>query len=113
MLNSNKTLRKLELEGNQLGPKSITEFGKMLRYNKTLKSLDLESNQLTTGGTEFYGIYEFVEFFDYNTTLLSLNLANNDLDTECGNLIAQKLKNNTSLIDLDFSCNNFSMEDSR
>ena len=28
-------------------------------------------------------------------------------------MIATKLKNNTSLIDLDFSCNNFTMEDSR
>lgn len=46
MLNSNKTLRKLELEGNQLGPKTISEFGKTLKYNKNtaLKYLDLESN---------------------------------------------------------------------
>lgn len=36
MLNTNKTLRKLELEGNNLGPKSISEFGKMLKYNTTL-----------------------------------------------------------------------------
>jgi len=85
----------------------------MLKRNTGLTSLDLESNQLTTGGSEFYGIYKFVEFLDYNTTLLSLNLANNDLDEECGRMIATKLKNNTTLIDLDFSCNNFTMEDSR
>jgi len=28
-------------------------------------------------------------------------------------MISTKLKNNTSLADLDFSCNNFTMEDSR
>jgi len=28
-------------------------------------------------------------------------------------MISTKLKNNTSLTDLDFSCNNFTMEDSR
>ena len=46
MLNTNKHLRKLELEGNNLGPKTISEFGKMLKYNKEtgLRSLDLESN---------------------------------------------------------------------
>jgi hypothetical protein len=44
MLNSNHSLRKLELEGNLLGPKSATEFGKALKNNKTLKFLDLESN---------------------------------------------------------------------
>mmetsp|Transcript_13389 Transcript_13389/g.20939 ORF Transcript_13389/g.20939 Transcript_13389/m.20939 type:complete len:94 (+) Transcript_13389:271-552(+) len=31
ILHTNKTLRKLELEGNQLGPKSAAEFGKSLK----------------------------------------------------------------------------------
>ena len=44
MLHDNKTLRKLELEGNLLGPKSIMAFGAALKVNKTLKYLDLESN---------------------------------------------------------------------
>lgn len=77
MLNTNKTLRKLELEGNLLGPKSATEFGKALKNNTTLKYLDLESNQLTVDGQELRGIYDLVAFLDHNTTLLSLNLANN------------------------------------
>jgi len=44
ILYNNKVLRKLELEGNNLGPKSAKEFGKALRINKTLQFLDLESN---------------------------------------------------------------------
>jgi len=36
ILYNNTTLRKLELEGNGLGPKSAKEFGKALRVNKTL-----------------------------------------------------------------------------
>ena len=36
MLNTNKTLRKLELEGNLMGPNSAAEFGKALKNNKTL-----------------------------------------------------------------------------
>ena len=45
MLNSNRTLRKLELEGNVLGPRSIAMLGQTLKKNEVnLKYLDLESN---------------------------------------------------------------------
>lgn len=47
VLKENKTLRKIELEGNNLGPASAREFGNALMVNTTLRSLDLESNQLT------------------------------------------------------------------
>jgi len=108
MLRTNKTLRKIELEGNILGPKSASEFGKALKENKTLKYLDLESNNLTVDGQEFRGIYDLVEFLDNNTTLLSLNLANNSMDEECGRMFREKLETNFTLIDFDFSMNNFS-----
>ena len=77
MLYTNKTLRKLELEGNSLGPKTALEFGKALKKNKTLKFLNLESNQLTMDGNEMFGIYEIVEALEVNKTLLSLNMTNN------------------------------------
>ena len=44
ILHNNNTLRKLELEGNVLGPKSSKAFATALKYNKTLIYLDLESN---------------------------------------------------------------------
>lgn len=50
MLYTNSTLRKLDLEGNLLGPKSAIEFGEALKHNKSIKSLNLESNQLTVDG---------------------------------------------------------------
>ena len=56
---------------------------------------------------------DFIDFLDFNKTLLTLNVANNDLDENCGQRFADKLQNNFTLIDLDFSNNNFSMEDSR
>lgn len=77
MLYTNNTLRKLELDGNLLGPKSAAEFGKALKVNRSLKLLDLESNQLTVDGQEMWGVYELVEFLDQNKTLLSINLSNN------------------------------------
>lgn len=47
MLIDNTSLRKLELEGNLLGPNTAKKFGEVLKINKTLRFLDLESNQLT------------------------------------------------------------------
>jgi hypothetical protein len=44
ILYDNKVLRKLELEGNLLGPNTAREFGNVLKVNKTLRLLDLESN---------------------------------------------------------------------
>ena len=77
ILYTNKTLRKLELEGNLLGPKTAQKFGEVLKENKTLKYLDLESNQLTLDGQDMSGVAALMDFLDHNTTLLSLNLANN------------------------------------
>jgi Ran GTPase-activating protein (RanGAP) involved in mRNA processing and transport len=77
MLLTNKCLRKLELEGNLLGPKSAIEFGEALKHNTTLKYLNLESNQLTVDGQEMYGIIQMFEFLQFNSSLLSLNMANN------------------------------------
>lgn len=47
---SNKTLRKLELEGNNLQITTARVFALALRHNKTLQYLDLESNDLTHEG---------------------------------------------------------------
>ena len=44
MLIDNKVLRKLEMEGNCLGPNTARAFGQSLKVNRTLKLLDLESN---------------------------------------------------------------------
>jgi hypothetical protein len=54
-----------------------------------------------------------VEFLDHNTSLLSLNLANNQMDEECGRMFREKMETNHTLIDFDFSMNNFSPADSR
>lgn len=84
MLKTNKTLRKLELEGNLLGPNSAKYFGLALKENKTLLFLDLESNQLTIEGSDPKGINEFIGGLTKNKHLLSLNLANNKLNKEQG-----------------------------
>jgi hypothetical protein len=77
MLFTNKTLRKLELESNNLGPLCAYAFGRALRVNKSLMYLDLESNQLTNDNTTNGGVTELFNFLPHNSTLISLNLANN------------------------------------
>jgi hypothetical protein len=61
MLNDNHVLRKLELEGNLLGPNSASEFGISLKSNTSLKFLDLESNQLSQDGFDFKGVYDLIK----------------------------------------------------
>jgi len=60
-----------------------------------------------------YGAVQMVEFLDKNTNLLSLNMANNQLDEQCGQLFREKLEHNKTLIDFDYTMNNFSLKDSR
>ena len=114
MLYTNDKLRKLDLEGNLLGPKSAQAFGEVLKVNKTLKYLNLESNQLTLDGQDMQGVLGLMEFLDHNCTLLSLNIANNMIDQKTMSAFIDKLKDNTTLIEFDFSKNkDIRLEDSR
>lgn len=113
MLRTNKCLRKLELEGNNLGPLCAFAFGRVLHENKSLRFLDLESNQLTNDGSDFKGVLEMFNFLDHNNTLLSLNIANNNLNEDCGAKLREKLETNYSIIDIDYTNNNFNVDDSR
>lgn len=113
MLRTNKVLRKLELEGNNLGPLCAFAFGRVLMENTSLQYLDLESNQLTNDGCDFKGVLEMLNFLETNTTLTSLNLANNMLNEDCGSKLAKMLEHNFTLIDLDYTMNKFYIDDSR
>ena len=80
MFLTNKTLRKIGLEGNCLGMQTARVFALALRKNKTLRYLDLESNNLTHDGEETAGVEDMIQALASNKTLLSLNLGNNKLD---------------------------------
>ena len=80
MLMLNKNIRKVELEGNKLGPKTAREFGHMLKISKIMKFIDLDNNMLTSDGDDTSGLIFFIEALKENKTLMSLNVANNKLD---------------------------------
>ncbi len=46
-----------------------------------------------------------------NRYLLSLNLANNNMDEKCGELFEEATRFNETLIDFEFSFNNFRLDD--
>ena len=114
---TNKTLRKLELEGNCLGMHTAKAFALAIRKNRTLRYLDLESNNLTNDTEENGGVEEMINALAENTTLLSLNLANNRLGDDIGrnfvDLFNPRVKNQETLIDFEFGFNNFRLEDVR
>lgn len=113
MLLNNKTLRKLEMEGNCLGLQTARIMALALRTNKSLRYLDLESNNLTHDGEENTGVEEMIQALCTNTTLLSLNVGNNKLDEGIGRMFVDCLHQNHTLIDFEFGWNNFRLEDIR
>ena len=58
MLRSNKSLTKLDLSGNLLGPSGIAQLGAALQENHTLRSLNLSKNPITVGnnGQDLAGV---------------------------------------------------------
>ncbi len=108
---TNKTLRKLELEGNCLSIMTARVLALALSKNKTLQYLDLESNDLTHEGQKNGGVEELINALSKNKTLLSLNVANNRLDAEIGRMFVDMLRVNETLIDFEFGFNNFRLED--
>lgn len=84
ILYNNKFLRKLELEGNCLGPNTARHLAKALAVNTTLQFLDLESNSLTNETEDIDGLIDMLRSLEKNTSLLSLNLGNNKLQKAIG-----------------------------
>jgi len=98
MIKINKNMRKLEMEGNLLGPNTARAFGEALLENKTLRYLDLEGNQLQHDQNST-GIETLIDSLNRNTTLLSLNIANNDLSDMIGRRLEEVTAANKTLID--------------
>lgn len=75
--------------------------------------MDLESNQLTHEKAFFGGVNDILRSLETNHSLISLNLANNQMERGCGEIMNEVLDKNFTLIDFDYSMNEFSLEDSR
>jgi Ran GTPase-activating protein (RanGAP) involved in mRNA processing and transport len=103
MIAENKSLLKVEMEGNMLENGTAAEFAKVLRVNKTLRVLDLENNNLTNSGQTKEEVKDIAAALDENVTLLSLNLANNNMEETIGNEFVIYTERNKTLINFEFS----------
>lgn len=102
---NNKNLEKIELEGNSIGPKTAHEIGELIKNNNILRFIDLENNNLTNSGQDINGIKNIAEALKTNSTLLNLNMNSTHLDKKSGEFLLEAMKSNTTLIMLDIEGN--------
>ncbi|PFH37803.1 hypothetical protein BESB_001450 [Besnoitia besnoiti] len=113
MLTSNKALVKLDLDGNHFGLASAKAFRKALEVNDTLRSLNVENCSFTCRGDEQSGIAELARGLRVNKGLRNLNLRNNQIDDEGGDALLDALAYNKTLIQLDLSFNDLTIDQLR
>jgi len=71
---NNTTLEKLELEGNNFGPKTAREVANLLRKNRFIKHINLESNNLTNSGKDTEGVIELARVKSMKMNVISIRL---------------------------------------
>ncbi|GLE10056.1 hypothetical protein PINS_up022051 [Pythium insidiosum] len=106
-------LRRLDLEGNALGPLAARELAEALGGNETLESLSLESNPLTDQEKDWSGVAALSAMLARNRGLRSLSLWRTRLGSEGGKLVAQGVAGdrNTTLLCLDVGNNRVAPQD--
>jgi hypothetical protein len=110
-LKKNNTIEKLELQGNILGKNTAVHVGELLGKNDTLKYLDLEGNELFDKNfKDPVGIVAIAEGIKKNQCLILLNISNCNLDNECGNILADAMEKNQTIIDFDYRGNDFGLD---
>ena len=100
-LERNATLTNLNLRNNTLGPAGVESLVTALKANKTLTYLNLPGNNIGPAGCE-----SLATALKENTTLTHLNLSDNDLGPAAVESLPTALAINTALQVLDLSQNN-------
>lgn len=110
-LDGQATLTRLELTDNMLGNRGAAQLSAALRGNKCLRSLDIGNNKIDDGDpvSREEGGHAIARMLSRNFTLQHLNLRQNSIK-RAGDDIAEQLRGNTSLLELDFSYNDFSFK---
>ena len=89
----NKHIQRIELDFNNLGPKSLTAIAVGLQNNTTLKSLSIEHNPLTgidpVQNIDLSGYVALSEALKKNNTLLTLNLFQTGISHAGGKLLCE------------------------
>ncbi|EGR27530.1 hypothetical protein IMG5_194790 [Ichthyophthirius multifiliis] len=104
-LKKNIVLERLELEGNELGPKTCIGLAELLKNNQSLRVLDLEGNNLTNQGKDVAGFEALCESIKENENLLCINFTNCCLNEKCGEFLLSLIYGNENLISLEIDQN--------
>ena len=110
ILTRNKTLKKMELDNNEFGQKTLAAFGESLRINESLVYLNVDSNPMFTND-DLKGARFFAEALRANTTLVSLNLWRTGMKAADGELLASALDHNHVLLFVDIGHNGVKMRE--
>lgn len=112
-LKNNKTLVKLELDGNRFGPLTCKSIAESLKENSTLRYLSLGSNALADGGSKSGEacIDLLAQSIGHNTALTSLSLWRCGIGLDGGKLLCDAITLNNSLISVEVGYNSFDTDD--
>lgn len=112
-LSRNRTLEKLELNGNLLGPEALAALAESLKENRTLKYLSLEKNPLTSKGQNLNlaGMEAFGAMLKVNKALTGLNLFGAGINAEGGKVLVSGLMGNDQIRILEVGTNSIGVEE--
>lgn len=117
MLISNRSIRQLNLAGNNFGAAGLVALSKALQVNDVLKFLGLQGNSLRSAfdspdPTE-EGILALADMLKVNNTLVRLDVLNTGLGKQSFNILGEALRNNSSIVIFDMDTTPVSLNDAK
>ena len=109
-LKKNRSIRKLELGGNQFGPKTCLTLANSLSLNDVLKYVSLESNPLTQGTNYITAMEAIAEMLKVNKTLTYLSIWRCNINSEGCKILSDCLAFNQCLTCFEMMYNDFENE---
>ena len=100
-LKTNTTLTTLILSKTNVKQKACVALSSMLAVNKTLTTLDVSCNNIGDRGVK--ALFKFIR----KSSLTTLSIANNIITSAGANVLAEALRDDTTLTSIDISNNNF------
>ena len=113
ILRRNNSLRKMEVDNNFFGLNAAKAFAESLLINTSLVHLSVDSNPIFDPSNDegYSGISAFAETLAVNKTLKFLNLWRTSLDRRGGEVLAEKLELNDTILLCEVSQNCIHMKE--
>ena len=105
MLKTNRTIKEINLAGNNLNAEAGRIFSQDIHDNGALAKLDLSKNYSGVSWESKDFIRPIASMLKTNKTIKELNLAGNKLDAEAARIFSQDIQDNGALASLTF-CGN-------